>query len=74
VHAEGNIALGENGKLEEDELHLSRTQAEGWAAAREYMNGGDPCDEKKIAGLNPYKTEIERSRWFAGFNSALDKI
>ena len=57
-----------------ENFHLSRVQAEGWAAARKYLNGGDPCDAAKVSSLNPYKTEAERLRWFAGFNSALDRL
>lgn len=57
-----------------ENFRLSRIQAAGWAAARLYLNGGDPCDEKKIAALNPHKAAAERVRWFAGFNSALDRL
>ena len=58
----------------EENFRLSRIQAEGWAAARKYLVAGDPFDDKKIAALNPHKVEAERVRWFAGFNSALDRI
>lgn len=54
------------------EFRLSRVQAEGWNAARKF--GGDRGDAKKIALLNPYRTDLERARWFAGFNSALERL
>jgi hypothetical protein len=62
-------------KSQHDEsFRLSRIQAAGWAAARTSLNGGDPCDDKKIAALNPHKAEADRVRWFAGFHSALDRL
>jgi hypothetical protein len=54
-------------------FRLGRIQAEGWIADHEYPNGGMSCNGSKISSLNPYKTEAERARWFAGFNSALDR-
>ena len=57
-----------------ENFRLSRVQAEGWAAARKYLNGGNPCDGALVSSLNPYKTGAERLRWFAGFNSALDRL
>lgn len=61
-------------RQQDEHFRLSRIQAQGWAAARKYLNGGDPCDETAIAALNPHKKEAERVRWFAGFNNALDKL
>jgi hypothetical protein len=52
---------------------LSRIHAEGWNAAHEFLNGGDPADAEKIAALNPYGGAAERARWYAGFNSALNR-
>lgn len=60
-------------KQENENFRLSRIQAAGWAAAHAYLRGGDPRNEKKIAALNPHKADAERVRWFAGFNSALDR-
>jgi hypothetical protein len=53
---------------------LSRIQAEGWTAARKYLLSGDPGNVKAIAALNPYKAALERSRWYAGFNKAVEKM
>ncbi|HEY1710876.1 MAG TPA: hypothetical protein VGG10_21610 [Rhizomicrobium sp.] len=55
-------------------FELSRIQAEGWNAARKYLASGDPGDVKKIAALNPYKMPLERSRWYTGFNSAIQSL
>jgi hypothetical protein len=60
---EGNSAFG-----------LSRIQAEGWNAARKFLRGGDPGDAKTIAALNPYSSNPEKDRWYAGFNSAVEKL
>lgn len=57
----------------DDNFHLSRVQAEGWTAAHKFMNGGVVCNGAKVSSLNPYKTDAERLRWFAGFNSALGR-
>lgn len=56
-----------------ENFRLSRIQAEGWAAAHKYANGGMHCDGATVSSLNPYRTGAERVRWFAGFNSALDR-
>ena len=61
-------------RQQEENFRLSRIQAEGWAAARIYLRKGDPFDEEAIAALNPHKAVAERTRWFAGFNSAVDKL
>jgi hypothetical protein len=53
---------------------LSRIQAEGWNAARKFLRGGDPGDAKSIAALNPYSSNPEKERWYAGFNSAVEKL
>jgi hypothetical protein len=51
---------------------LSRVQAEGWNAARRIPSTTlDSFDERKIEGLNPYPSDPERTRWRAGFDSAL---
>ncbi len=57
-----------------ENFHLSRVQAEGWTAAHKFMNGGVVCNGAKVSSLNPYKTDAERLRWFAGFNSALGRL
>lgn len=56
------------------EFKLSRVQAEGWKAAQVYLVNGNPDDEKTIALLNPYRTDLERARWYAGFNSAVAQL
>jgi hypothetical protein len=61
-------------KQEDQSFRLSRIQAMGWSAARSYLRDGDPTDREKIDALNPHKTGAERVRWFAGFDSALDKL
>jgi hypothetical protein len=53
---------------------LSRIQAEGWTAARKYLISGDPGNVNAISALNPYKMALERSRWYAGFNNAVEKM
>jgi len=55
-------------------FRLSRIQAEGWAAARKYLLGGGTGDQQEIAALNPHRAEAERARWYAGFNSAIDRL
>lgn len=59
---------------EHSEFALSRVEAAGWNAARKYVTGGNPRDEKKIALLNPYQTDVERARWYTGFNRALERM
>ncbi len=51
---------------------LSRIQAEGWKAARA-LPPGEPSDlpPAEIEARNPYPADPERSRWHAGFTSAL---
>ena len=58
----------------DDGFRMSRIRAEGWQAARTYLISGNPGDEKKIAALNPYRTELERKLWYMGFNNALEKL
>lgn len=55
-------------------FRMSRIRAEGWKAAKAYEVGGKPGDEKAIAALNPYRTELERKQWYLGFNSALERL
>ena len=55
-------------------FRLSRIRAEGWNAALKYIVSGNPGDQKKIAALNPYRTDLERSSWYAGFNNAVEKL
>lgn len=56
----------------EEDFRLSRVQAEGWNAARR-MGVDDlaQIDAAKIALLNPYAKDAERTRWSAGFENAL---
>lgn len=52
---------------------LSRIQAEGWNAARRVpLPKLDGYDARKIDALNPYPADPERTRWRAGFESALE--
>jgi hypothetical protein len=54
------------------EFQLSRIQAEGWKAGRALSaDESAECDLRGVAGRNPYKGELERARWAAGFLSAL---
>jgi hypothetical protein len=55
-------------------FELSRVRAEGWNAARKYLQGGDPADAKKIAALNPYRAPLQRASWYTGFNEAVEKL
>ncbi|MGC9954888.1 MAG: hypothetical protein ABSD21_11500 [Rhizomicrobium sp.] len=53
---------------------LSRIYAEGWnAASRLSANESDGFDLWRVAALNPYVIEPERSRWSEGFAKALGK-
>jgi hypothetical protein len=52
--------------------HLSRVQAHGWNAARAHAL--DDLGNIDIAGIEaicPYDSDLEKSRWVAGFRSAL---
>jgi hypothetical protein len=51
-------------------FRLSRIQAEGWNAARKFMN--EDVDAAKIASLNPYKKASEKARWHTGFTNAIE--
>ncbi len=62
-------------KIEDDAgFRMSRIRAEGWKAAQIYLVSGNPGDDKKIAALNPHRTELEREQWYMGFNSALERL
>ncbi len=53
-------------------FRLSRVFAEGWNAANDMSaNDSDGLDLHRIAALNPYADEPERSRWSEGFAKAL---
>jgi hypothetical protein len=53
-------------------FRLSRIYAEGWNAARKLAPSiRDALDPKKMAELNPYAAEDDRSRWTKGFAKAL---
>ena len=55
-----------------EDFRLSRVQAEGWNAARRLpVDDLAQMDAAKIALLNPYAKDAERSRWTAGFTEAL---
>jgi hypothetical protein len=64
----------ENSTKDDTGFRMSRIQAEGWNAALNYLVSGNPGDQKKIAALNPYRTDLERSSWYAGFNKAVEKL
>jgi hypothetical protein len=54
------------------EFRLSRIYAEGWNAAQELSaNECVDFDPGRVAALNPYAAEPERSRWSEGFAKAL---
>lgn len=51
---------------------LSRIQAEGWNAAHRIAASAlDTLVGTDIESLNPYASDPERTRWKAGFRSAL---
>lgn len=51
---------------------LSRIHAEGWNAAHRIAASTlDALDRAQIDSLNPYASAPERTRWNAGFRSAL---
>lgn len=53
-------------------FRLSRVYAEGWNAANRLATGEvDALDLAKLATLNPYALEADRSRWTSGFTKAL---
>jgi hypothetical protein len=53
-------------------FRLSRIYAEGWNAAnRLAIDDIDALDLGKLATLNPYTLEADRSRWTSGFTQAL---
>lgn len=53
-------------------FRLSRIYAAGWNAANQLATGEvDALDLARLATLNPYVLEAERSRWTSGFTNAL---
>jgi hypothetical protein len=68
TNTQGNMMADDAG------FRMSRIRAEGWKAAQIYLVSGNPGDDKKIAALNPYTTELERKQWYTGFNSALERL
>jgi hypothetical protein len=53
-------------------FRLSRIYAEGWNAANKLAASEcDALDLEKMAMLNPYALESDRSRWTKGFTRAL---
>jgi hypothetical protein len=57
----------------DDAFHLSRIQAEGWNAARRLPTAHlAEISDEKVDALNPYSKKSERSRWNAGFKSAVE--
>ena len=57
--------------MSETSFHLSRIYAEGWKRAHELSaNEIADLDLLRVAALNPYATEPERSRWREGFAKA----
>jgi lipase chaperone LimK len=56
----------------DEAYRLSRIQAEGWNAAHRVAEGTlDRLDATQAESLNPYASDPERTRWSAGFTSAL---
>jgi hypothetical protein len=53
-------------------FRLSRIRAEGWNTAKKLtISEVEGLDLDKIATLNPYTLDADRSRWTAGFTQAL---
>ena len=53
-------------------FRLSRVYADGWNAANKLAaHEVDELNPDKIAALNPYAIDADRSRWMAGFTKAL---
>ena len=53
-------------------FRLSRIYAEGWNAANKLSSEErDNLDLERMAILNPYLSEADRSRWTQGFAKAL---
>ena len=53
-------------------FRLSRIYAEGWNTANKLAaSERDALDLERIALLNPYALEADRSRWTKGFTKAL---
>jgi hypothetical protein len=53
-------------------FRLSRIYAEGWNAAQELSaNDSAELDFGRIAALNPYAADPEKSRWSEGFANAI---
>ena len=65
------VAPGPEGESAEA-YRLSRIQAEGWNAAHRIAASAlDRLGGNQIESLNPYASDPERTRWRAGFTSAL---
>jgi hypothetical protein len=55
-------------------FRLSRIYAEGWNAANKLAaSERDALNLEKMAVLNPYALESDRSRWTKGFAKALER-
>ena len=64
--------LRRKGMSADGAYRLSRVQAEGWNAAHRVPSTAiDGFDASKIEAMNPYASDPERTRWAAGFTSAL---
>jgi hypothetical protein len=58
--------------MSNEAFRLSRVYAEGWNKAREMSaNDQDNLDPSRIAALNPYTSDPEKSRWSDGFKKAV---
>ena len=56
----------------DETFRLSRVYAEGWNAANRLATVEvDALELAKLATLNPYVLEADRSRWTSGFTKAL---
>lgn len=55
--------------IDRTSFRLSRIYAQGWNAARE-LPANARADAAAMAGLNPHKSEPERTRWNDGFFKA----
>jgi hypothetical protein len=53
-------------------FRLSRIYAEGWNKAQQLSAAdAEDLDVTRVAALNPYTSEPERSRWSDGFAKAI---
>ncbi len=53
-------------------FQLSRVYAAGWSAANKLTaDEREAADPERVAALNPFPTDPQRTRWSEGFSAAL---